>query len=53
VGVGRTIGGTVTLPSAAPAGGVSVTLTNDPTGFATVTPGTLTINAGRRAAPSP
>ncbi len=47
VGVGRTIGGKVTLPSAAPAGGVSVTLGTNQSGVATVTPGTLTINAGQ------
>ncbi len=46
VGVGRTITGSVTLPSAAPAGGVNVTLATTPLGIATVAPTTVTINAG-------
>lgn len=47
VGVGRTITGSVTLPSAAPAGGVNVTLATNPLGIATVAPTTVTINAGQ------
>jgi uncharacterized repeat protein (TIGR01451 family) len=46
VGVGRTITGSVTLPSPAPTGGVNVTLDTNPTGIVSVAPGTVTIPAG-------
>jgi uncharacterized repeat protein (TIGR01451 family) len=47
VGVGRTISGTITLPTAAPAGGLSVALTTTPTGLATVAPSSVPIAAGQ------
>jgi len=46
VGVGRSIDGTVALASAAPAGGVEVTLSSQNDGIATVAPETITIPEG-------
>ena len=46
VGVGRTIGGTVTLSQAAPAGGVTVNIASGNTALATVAPATATIAQG-------
>jgi hypothetical protein len=45
IGLTRTVNGTVTLSGPAPAGGVSVTLT-DPAGFVTFQPATVTIDPG-------
>ncbi len=50
VGVGRTINGAATIPTPAPAGGVTVTLTSNPTGLLTL-PATVTINQGQTSAP--
>ena len=46
VGVGRSIGGTVTLPQPAPAGGVTVSLTSSNSAAVTVAPSSITIAAG-------
>jgi hypothetical protein len=50
VGVGRTVGGTVTLAAAAPAAGVTVNLSSGAPGTATVAPASVFIAAGGTAA---
>ena len=50
VGVGRSINGAAAIPTPAPAGGVTVTLTSNPTGLLTL-PATVTINQGQTSAP--
>lgn len=50
VGINRSITGTVSIPSPAPAGGVQVTLTSLNTGIATVSPVTVTIPQGQTSA---
>ena len=45
-GVGQAVGGTIALGSAAPAGGLQVTLASSSSGVATVAPSPVTINAG-------
>ncbi len=50
VGVGRSIGGTVTLAAPAPSGGVTVTLASGNSGLATVAPTSLTFNEGETTA---
>ncbi|MFO1428573.1 MAG: PKD domain-containing protein [Candidatus Competibacteraceae bacterium] len=49
VGIGRSIGGTVTLGAAAPAGGVTVNLSSDDTGIATIAPASIVIAQGETA----
>jgi hypothetical protein len=51
VGVGRTIGGVVTLAQAAPAGGVTIALTSSNDAVVTVQPATVTIVQGGLTAP--
>jgi hypothetical protein len=46
IGPGRTLTGTFTLPSAAPAGGASVALTSSDSTIVTVAPATVTVAAG-------
>jgi hypothetical protein len=50
VGVGRTIGGTVTLSQPAPEGGVTIDLASSNAGIATVSPATLVIAGGGSSA---
>ena len=45
-GVGQAVGGTIALGSAAPAGGLQVTLASSSSGVATVAPSPVTITAG-------
>ena len=45
-GVGQPVGGTITLSTAAPAGGLQVTLVSSNTGIASVAPSPVTIAAG-------
>ena len=50
VGVGRSIGGSVTLAAAAPAGGVTVNLSSNAPGLASVAPASVFIAAGGTSA---
>jgi hypothetical protein len=50
VGVGKTIGGTLTLANPAPIGGVSIALTSLNTGFVTIAPATVNVAAGNSSA---
>ena len=45
-GIGQTVGGTITLSTAAPVGGVQVTVVSSDTGVATVAPSPVTVAAG-------
>lgn len=50
VGVGRTVGGTVTLSQPAPTGGVTINLVSGNTNFATVAPASVSIAQGATVA---
>lgn len=51
IGIGRSIGGTVTLPSPAGPGGVTITLGSSNTALATISPASVTILQGSSSAP--